>query len=58
MASNNFSSLAPPIFTGMNYPIWAVKMKAYLRAFDLWDVVETGREPPPLGTNLTIAQIR
>ena len=58
MASNNFSSLAPPTFTSVNYPIWADKMKAYLKAFDLWDVVETRREPLALGPNPTAAQIR
>ncbi|KAK6161466.1 hypothetical protein DH2020_004847 [Rehmannia glutinosa] len=58
MASNNFSIPTPPIFTGENYPIWAVKMKTYLRAFDLWEIVETGREPTPLSANPTVAQIK
>lgn len=58
MASSNFSSLSPPIFSGDNYPVWAVKMKAYLRAFDLWEAVESGRDPPPLRANPTIAQIK
>ena len=55
MASNNFSSIAPPTFTSVNYPIWVVKMKDYLRAFDLWDVVEIGRDPSTLGPNPTMA---
>ena len=35
-----------------------MKMKAYLRAFDLWDAVEMRREPPLLRANPTIAQIK
>ncbi|KAF2304185.1 hypothetical protein GH714_028401 [Hevea brasiliensis] len=33
-------------------------MKAYLRAFDLWEVVETGRDPPPLRVDPMLAQIK
>lgn len=58
MASNNISLPAPPVFTGKNYEIWAVKLRAQLRAYDLWDVVETGSEPPPLPENPTVAQMR
>ncbi|GKV01273.1 hypothetical protein SLEP1_g13839 [Rubroshorea leprosula] len=45
-------------FNGHNYPIWSVKMKAYLRAFNLWKVVETDQQPPPLRQNPTLAQIK
>ncbi|KAF2285901.1 hypothetical protein GH714_008818 [Hevea brasiliensis] len=31
---------------------------AYLRAFDLWEVVETGRDPPTLRVDPTVAQIK
>ncbi|TYH07113.1 hypothetical protein ES288_A08G207200v1 [Gossypium darwinii] len=58
MAFSSFAPPNPPVFTGENYPIWTVKMKAYLRAFDLWDVVETNRDVPPLRANPTIAQIK
>ncbi|WRX12867.1 protein of unknown function DUF4219 - like 3 [Theobroma cacao] len=58
MASFSFSSPSPPIFTSENFPIWSVKMKAYLRAFDLWKVVETGSEPPKLRKDPTVAQIK
>ena len=34
-----------------NYAIWAVKMNA----FDLWDVVEISRDPPPVPANPTVA---
>ncbi|XP_021297505.1 uncharacterized protein LOC110426593 [Herrania umbratica] len=57
MASSNFNAPSPLIFTEENFPIWSVKMKAYLRAFDLWEVVDTGSEPPKLRTNPTTAQI-
>ncbi|GKV19872.1 hypothetical protein SLEP1_g30072 [Rubroshorea leprosula] len=46
------------VFAGQNYTIWAVKMKAYLRAFELWEVVETDRQLAPLPPNATLAQIK
>ncbi|XP_073219704.1 uncharacterized protein [Cicer arietinum] len=58
MASNNIALPAPPVFTGNNYEIWSVKMRTQLRAYDLWEVVETTTEPPPLQENPTIAQMR
>ncbi|EOY32548.1 Uncharacterized protein TCM_040529 [Theobroma cacao] len=58
MASSNYSIAAPPVFNGNNYPMWAVKMKAYLKAFDLWEVVEVGGDPPTRQANPTIAQIK
>ena len=54
MSGNNFM-LAPPMFTGENYQIWAVKMESYLQASDLWDVVTS--EIPPLPEDPTFAQI-
>ena len=33
-------------------------MKTYLKAHDLWEVVETGKEPPQLRANPTIAQMK
>ena len=47
MAGNGFLS-TPPVFTGENYQIWAVKMESYLEACDLWDLVEADPEDPPL----------
>ncbi|XP_071917228.1 uncharacterized protein [Coffea arabica] len=56
MPGNNFLS-NPPNFTGENYQIWAVKMKSYLDANDLWDVIET--DPvPELSEVPTIAEMR
>ncbi|XP_052489781.1 uncharacterized protein LOC128042476 [Gossypium raimondii] len=54
----SFSPPPPPVFPGESYNIWAVKMKTYLQAHDLWNVVQNDTEPPPLRANPTIAQIR
>ena len=45
-----------PVFNGQNYAAWEVKMKAYLRAYDLWDAVEKDDEVDPLPDHPTIAQ--
>ncbi|KAL4323791.1 hypothetical protein GQ457_11G010010 [Hibiscus cannabinus] len=58
MSSSSFSPPPPPIFVGENYHIWVVKMKTYLQAYDLWEVVEMDRDPPPLRANPTLAQMR
>ncbi|XP_022717694.1 uncharacterized protein LOC111276161 [Durio zibethinus] len=58
MASSNCSLPSPPIFSGENYQIWAVKMKTYLSAFDLWKVVENEKEPPQLPVNPTVTQMK
>ena len=47
-----------PVFTGQNFGVWAVKMETYLRAFDLWEIVEEDRQPNPLGNNPMVAQTR
>ncbi|XP_016751812.1 uncharacterized protein [Gossypium hirsutum] len=57
MASSSFATPNPPVFTGENYPIWAVKMKAYFKAFDLRDAIETSRDVP-LKSSSIIAQIK
>lgn len=60
MASSSASSAAPavPIFSGLHYHIWAVKMKTYLKSQGLWKVVETNEDPPALRANPKIAQLR
>ena len=58
MASSHFSAPASPVFTGENYGMWSIKMKAYLQAFDLWEVVEADKDPSPLRANPTVAQIK
>ena len=57
MESANFSSKSP-VFTGSHYGVWAVKMATYLKAFDLWEIVESDKQPNPLNNNPTIAQIK
>jgi len=47
---------APPVFSGENFEIWSVKMKSYLEASGLWNVVMS--EIPPLQEDPTVAQIR
>ncbi|KAF2318538.1 hypothetical protein GH714_008752 [Hevea brasiliensis] len=54
----SFGTGPPPVFDGQNYQLWAVKMKTYLRGFDLWEVVETGNGPPPLRANPTVTQLK
>ncbi|KAA8519448.1 hypothetical protein F0562_013677 [Nyssa sinensis] len=54
----NFSSVAPPVFDGDNYQMWAVRMETYLDALDLWEAVEEDYEVQPLPANPTVAQIK
>lgn len=59
MASSSFNTATPPIFRNENYAIWAVKIEAYLRAFDLLNVVKVGGKPPVVRhANPTIAQLK
>ena len=48
--------MAPPTFKGENYNMWAIRMKTYLEAMDLWEAIEEDYEVPPLPTNPTQAQ--
>ncbi|KAF3685427.1 hypothetical protein FXO37_00638 [Capsicum annuum] len=58
MSSSSLSLNAPKIFTGENYQIWSVKMKSYLQAYDLWEVVADDTPLQPLPENPTVAQIK
>lgn len=58
MSSSNFLGTGPPQFAGENYHIWAIKMKAYLMALNLWEAVEDDGEPEPLGADPTLTQIK
>ncbi|KAF2294537.1 hypothetical protein GH714_012356 [Hevea brasiliensis] len=58
MASSGYFAPPPPVFSGEGYSIWSVKMKAYLKAFDLWEVTETRRQPGPLREDPTLAQLK
>ena len=57
-AETSFSPMAPPVFDGENYQLWAVKMETYLEALDLWEAVEEDYGVPPLPNNPTVAQIK
>ena len=58
MASNQFFARSTPVFTGENYQLWAIKMKAYLKALSLWKVVERELNLAPLVQNPTLAQMK
>ncbi|RVX10126.1 hypothetical protein CK203_016179 [Vitis vinifera] len=55
---SSFSAMAPPVFNGDNYTIWAVRMEAYLDVVDLWEDVEHDYDVPPLSDNPTMAQLK
>ncbi|KAJ8764624.1 hypothetical protein K2173_006706 [Erythroxylum novogranatense] len=55
---SSFSAMAPAVFDGEDYQVWAVKMEAYLDACDLWEAVEEDYEVYPLPGNPTMAQIK
>ena len=57
-SESSFSSIAPSIFDGDNYHMWAVRMEAYLEAMDLWDAVEEDYAIPALANNPTMTQIK
>ena len=58
-AEAGFSHIAPPIFDGENYQIWAVRMEAYLEALDVWEAVEEADfQVPALPDNPTMAQLK
>ncbi|XP_019225517.1 PREDICTED: uncharacterized protein LOC109207088 [Nicotiana attenuata] len=54
----SFSQLAPPVFDGENYQLWAVRMETYLEALDLWEAMEEDYDVLPLPNNPTVAQIK
>ncbi|GKV20591.1 hypothetical protein SLEP1_g30690 [Rubroshorea leprosula] len=59
MSSNNSSTLSnPPMFTGENYSVWAIKMKAFLKGNGVWESVEDGFHPPMLPNNPTVDQMK
>jgi hypothetical protein len=57
-AETSFSSIAPPVFNGDNYQIWAVRMETYLEALDLWEAVEEDYDVHVLPNNPTMTQIK
>ena len=56
MAQNTTTVPLPEMFNGEEYDAWAVKMKYFLRAQKLWDLVD--KDPEKLPTNPTVAQMK
>ncbi|XP_049382594.1 uncharacterized protein LOC125846933 [Solanum stenotomum] len=50
--------MAPPVFNGDNYQIWAVRMETYLDVMDMWEAVKEDYEVPLLPNNPTMSQIK
>lgn len=55
---SSLTTPSPPAFNGENYAIRVVKMKAFIRAYDLWEVVEQGGDLPELRANPIIVQMK
>lgn len=50
MAVNTNSNSQPlPIFKGVNYQFWGLKMKILVKSQELWDLVENGFPDPNEG---------
>ncbi|XP_034674255.1 uncharacterized protein LOC117905442 [Vitis riparia] len=58
MSTFSSTSSVIPVLNGKHYYIWAVKMRFYLRSQGLWNVVMSETDPPPLGANPTVAQMK
>jgi len=54
----SFTAVAPPVFDGINYQVWVVRMEAYLDANDIWEAVEQVYEVSILSDNPIVAQIK
>lgn len=57
-AEASFSAIAPTVFDGNNYQLWAVRMETYLEALDLWEAVEEDYKIQALPNNPTMVQIK
>lgn len=58
MVSSSFNEGQAPVFNSENYALWLMKMRAYLLAFDLQEVVDTGKDFAPVHDNPIINQIK
>jgi N-acetyl-gamma-glutamylphosphate reductase len=54
----SFTTTSSPVFDGINYQVWDVRMKAYLDANNIWNVVEQEYETQPLLDDPIISQIK
>ena len=57
-SETSFTTISVPVFDGLNYQMWAVKMETYLDANDVWETVEEDYEVPPLPNNPIVAQMK
>ncbi|KAL6312714.1 hypothetical protein AAG906_024672 [Vitis piasezkii] len=58
MSTSSNTSSVIAVFNGEHYHIWVVKMRFYLRSQGLWNVVMSEANPPPLGANPTVVQMK
>ncbi|WRX25988.1 protein of unknown function DUF4219 - like 8 [Theobroma cacao] len=58
MTTSNVTHQPPPVFDGSNYGVWAVKMKTYLKGYNLWNAVEQDAEPQAPRENAHAAQVK
>ena len=54
----DFSKVAPPIFDGEDYDLWAVRMETFLDALDLLETVEDDYDISSLPEDPTEAQMK
>jgi hypothetical protein len=54
----DFSKVAPPIFYGEDYDLWAVRMETFLDALDLLETVEDDYDISSLPEDPTVAQMK
>lgn len=54
-SGKSYTALAPLMFDGDNYQIWAARMEAHLEVNNLWEAVEEDNKVLPLPTNPTMA---
>ncbi|CAJ2645171.1 unnamed protein product [Trifolium pratense] len=54
----DFSKVAPPIFNGEDYDLWAVRMEAFLDALDLSETVEDDYDVSSLPKDPTVEQMK
>lgn len=50
------SSQNVPVFIGLNYQFWRIKMRTLFMSYDLWELVENGFEDLADAERLTAAQ--
>ncbi|CAL4903867.1 unnamed protein product [Urochloa decumbens] len=59
MANKNIAPLQYPMLSKSNYPAWAIKMEAYMRAQGVWDAIEAKdpKQVPARKSQMALAAI-